>query len=257
VIALEDHLRARRTEGRKILAPFVTGGLGSQWLDVVRACIDNGADAIEVGIPFSDPMMDGVTIQEASQRALELGATPEGVVRALADLDAPVPIVAMTYYNPVHHMGHERWAQLCADNGIAGTIIPDLPFDEGADWIAAADAQGLANVLLVAPSTTDARLREIVARSRGFVYTVSRMGVTGERANVDASTTSTTARVRAATDLPVLVGFGISTSEQARTVGGEADGVIVASALMRRVLDGAQVSEIGEVVAEFRAALDH
>lgn len=256
MIPLESHLRAHRDGGRKILSPFVTGGLGSHWLDVVRACIDNGADAIEVGIPFSDPMMDGVTIQEASQRALELGATPEQVIRSLADLDAPVPIMAMTYYNPVHHMGHERWAQLCVDSGVSGTIIPDLPFDEGADWTRAADARGLANVLLVAPSTTDERLRAIVEHCRGFVYAVSRMGVTGERGDVDATTKSTTTRIREVTDLPVLVGFGISTPDQARAVGEEADGVIIASVLMRKLLDGARAADVGEMVADFRRALD-
>lgn len=256
MIPLEAHLRARRAEGRSILAPFVTAGLGAGWLDLVRACIDHGADAIEVGIPFSDPMMDGPTIQEASQRALELGATPEGVVRALGELDAPVPIVAMTYYNPVHHLGHDRWARVCADHGVAGTIIPDLPFDEAAGWVAAANDHGLANVLLVAPATTDDRLRAIAAHSQGFVYTVSRMGVTGERGDVHASTRLIADRVRAATDLPVLVGFGISTPEQARAVAEFADGVIMASTLMRQVLDGATPADIGRSVAAFRAALD-
>ncbi len=140
VLDLEAHLRARRAEGRKLLVPYVTGGLGHEWCDVVRAVVDAGADAVEVGIPFSDPIMDGRTIQEASQRALDLGATPIGVIDALAEIDAPVPLIVMTYYNLIGHMGHERAATRAAAGRRRGAILPDLPLDELDGWGDAADA---------------------------------------------------------------------------------------------------------------------
>src|SRR4029078_9334951 len=130
LLDLEAHLRARRAEGRKLLVPYVTGGLGQGWCDVVRAVVDAGAEAVEVGIPFSDPIMDGRTIQEASQRALDLGATPIGVIDALAELDAPVPLIVMTYYKLVGHMGRRRPALARQQAGVAGAILPDLPLDE-------------------------------------------------------------------------------------------------------------------------------
>lgn len=253
---LEAHLRDRRAAGAKLLAPYVTGGLGHHWTDAVRAVIDAGADAVEVSIPFSDPLMDGPVIQEANQRALELGATPERILGDVAALDAPVPVVVMTYYNLVHHYGHERFARACADAGVAGTILPDLPYDEGAEWIDAARAHGIDNVLLVAPSSTDDRLRQICARSQGFVYSVAHMGVTGERATIAQETATTAARVRAATDKPVLIGFGISGPDQAAEAVRHADGVIVASALVRRLLAGATPSDVQEFVASLRAAID-
>ncbi len=176
---LEAHLRSRRDAGRKLLVPYVTGGLGAGWVDVVRAVADAGADAIEIGIPFSDPVMDGVTIQEASQRALDIGATPAGIVAEARGLDVDTPLVVMTYYNPVHHAGHERFASSLADAGIDGAIVPDLPYDELDGWADAADRAGVETVLLAAPTTPDARLQEICERSRGFVYGVALMGVTG------------------------------------------------------------------------------
>src|SRR3990172_4343732 len=131
---LERHLRARRETGRKLLVPYVTGGLGAEWLDVVRAVADAGADAVEIGIPFSDPVMDGATIQEASQRALDIGATPTSILTDARTIDVDVPLVAMTYYNLVHHAGHERFAASLADAGIDGAIVPDLPVDELDGW---------------------------------------------------------------------------------------------------------------------------
>jgi len=255
-VNLESHLRAVRADSRKILAPYVTGGLGADWTDAVRACIDNGADAIEISIPFSDPLMDGPTIQAANQQALDGGVIPDDIFKAVAALDAPVPLLVMTYYNVVHHYGHARFARACADHGVAGTIIPDLPFDEGGDWIASAEEHGVENVLLVAPSTTDARLTEICERTRGFVYSVAHMGVTGERSTIADETITTAARARAATDKPVLIGFGISGPEQAAAAAHHADGVIVASALVRRLLEGGTASDVGAFVGELRQAVD-
>src|SRR6478752_6241981 len=131
---LESALRAGRDAGRKLLVPYVTGGYGTDWAEVVRAVADAGADAIEIGIPFSDPVMDGPTIQEASEQALRAGATPVSVLRELADLDVSVPLVVMTYYNLAFHAGHERFAHQLADSGVGGCILPDLPLEEAGPW---------------------------------------------------------------------------------------------------------------------------
>jgi tryptophan synthase alpha chain len=255
-VRLESHLRAARATGRKLLVPYATGGLGAAWLDVVRAIADGGADAIEIGIPFSDPVMDGRTIQEASQRALELGATPAKVIADAAQLDVDVPLVAMTYYNPVQHTGHERFAAALADAGIDGAIVPDLPLDELDGWGDAAATAGVENVLLAAPTTPDDRLAAICEQSRGFVYGVSLMGVTGERERLASQALEMGRRCKAATDKPVLLGVGISTPEQAVAAAGAADGVIVASALIARLLRGGGPEDARAFVAELRAALD-
>jgi tryptophan synthase alpha chain len=255
-VRLESHLRAVRERGRKLLVPYVTGGLGSQWLDVVRAVVDAGADALEVGIPFSDPIMDGKTIQEASQRALDLGATPIGVISALGQADVGVPIAVMTYYNLFARLGHERGAAALVENGIDGAIIPDLPLDELGEWGNAADAAGVETVLLAAPTTTDERLRAICERSRGFVYGVSLLGVTGERTELASHASDMGRRLKAATDKPALLGVGISTPAQAVQAAATADGVVIGSALVRRLLDGGGAEEAAAFVGEVRRALD-
>jgi tryptophan synthase alpha chain len=253
---LESHLRSRRDAGYKLLVPYVTGGLGSQWLDVVRAVVDSGADAVEIGIPFSDPIMDGRTIQEASQRALDLGATPTGVVEQLATLDAPVPLVVMTYYNLVARAGHERFARMLRASGVDAAIVPDLPLDELDGWADAARAEQIETVLLAAPTTTDDRLRAICRCSQGFVYGVSLLGVTGEREQLAAHAEQMGRRLKAVTDLPVLLGVGISTPAQAAQAATSCDGVIVGSALVRRLLDGGGPDEARVFVASLREALD-
>ena len=253
---LETHLRARRDRGRSLLVPYVTGGLGAAWLDVVRAVADAGADAVEIGIPFSDPVMDGPTIQEASRRALDLGATPAKVIADAAQLDVDVPLVVMTYYNPVHHAGHARFAAALADAGVDGAIVPDLPLDELDPWAAAADAAGVETVLLAAPTTPDARLATICDRSRGFVYAVALMGVTGQREQLAADAVEMGRRCKAATDRPVLLGVGISTPDQAVTAAAAADGAVVGSALIARLLHGGGPEDAHAFVATLRAALD-
>jgi tryptophan synthase alpha chain len=255
-VKLEAHLRERRAAGHKLLVPYVTGGLGAAWLDVVRAVVDAGADAVEIGIPFSDPVMDGRTIQEASQRALDIGATPSGVVADASGLDVDVPLVVMNYYNPVQHAGHERFASMLAGAGIDGAIIPDLPLDELNGWGTSADAAGVETVLLAAPTTPDDRLDAICARSRGFVYGVALMGVTGERDRLAADALEMGRRCKAATDRPVLIGVGISTPEQAVAAAVAADGVIVGSALIARLLRGGGPDEAHEFIGSLRAALD-
>ena len=253
---LEATLRGARDRGAKLLVPYVTGGLGRGWLDVVRAVAAAGADAIEVGIPFSDPVMDGRTIQEASQRALDIGATPGGVIDELDGLDAGVPIAVMTYYNPVHHMGHQRFAQRLAASGIDAAIVPDLPLDELNGWAEAADAADVETVLLAAPTTSDERLHDICARSRGFVYGVALLGITGERTELAVEATEMGRRLKAVTDKPVLLGLGISNPDQARVAAASADGVIVGSALVRRLLEGGGAEGAAEFVHELRQGLD-
>jgi len=253
---LESHLRARREGGAKLLVPYVTGGLGPRWTEVLAVMAAAGADAIEVGIPFSDPVMDGPTIQAASQRALDQGTTPTAILDALPAVDAPVPLVAMTYYNIVYRNGHRRFAHALASNGVSGAIVPDIPLEELAPWARAAGSEDVETVLLASPVTPDDRLARICERSQGFVYGVSVMGITGERQSLAQSAGVMAKRLKAHTDKPVLLGFGVSTPAHAVEACAEADGVIVASALMRLLLGGASPDQIGDTVATFRAALD-
>jgi tryptophan synthase alpha chain len=254
--ALEARLRGARAAGRKLLVPYVTGGLPG-WERVIEAVADAGADAIEVGIPFSDPVMDGPTIQAASERALAGGTTPHEIVDALDRLDVGgVPPVVMTYYNTVHRAGHERFASSLAAAGVAGAIVPDLPLEEVGEWAEAADAAGVATILLAAPTASAERLVRICARSRGWVYGVGLLGVTGERDRLQSSALDIGARLKAVTDTPVLVGVGVSNPAQAAEVAAVADGVIVGSALVRRLLDGGGPDEAAAFVRELRTGLD-
>jgi tryptophan synthase alpha chain len=255
-VSLEAHLRARRAAGHKLLVPYMTGGLGSGWLDVVRAIAAAGADAIEVGIPFSDPVMDGLTVQEASRRALDLGATPAAIIHDAAGLDTEVPLVVMTYTNPVARMGFRRFAAALSTARISGAILPDLPVDELDGWAEAADAHEVETVLLAAPTTPPDRLAAICERSRGFIYGVSLLGVTGERATLASQAAEMGRRLKAVTDKPVLLGVGISNAAQAVEAAGYADGVIVGSALMTRVLNGGGPDAARDFVGELRSALD-
>ncbi len=253
---LERALRARRDEGAKLLVPYVTGGLDEDWTQVLAAVVAAGADAVEVGIPFSDPVMDGPTIQEASTRALARGTTPASVLADVRRAQVDVPVIVMTYYNLAYRMGDLRFARSLAAAGVSGAILPDLPLEESAVWEAEAGAAGVETILLAAPVTPDDRLALIAERSRGFVYGVSRMGITGERADLATSAGLMAKRLKAVTDRPVLIGFGISTPAQAVEVCIEADGVVVASALLRVLLDGGGPEAAADFVGAMRAALD-
>jgi tryptophan synthase alpha chain len=253
---LERVLRAQRDKGRKLLVPYVTGGYDDDWLDVVRAVAAAGADAIEVGLPFSDPVMDGPVIQEASVRALERGTTPAGIIAALANADVGIPIAVMSYVNPIAHLGYRRAAMSLAASNIAGAIVPDLPLDEADEWREEAAAAGVDAVQLVAPTTPDERMRRICAAARGFVYAVGLLGVTGERGAVADSALLLAKRAKLMTDMPVLVGVGISTPDQAVAVSAVADGVIVGSALVRRLLEGEGPSGAATFVQSLRDGLD-
>jgi tryptophan synthase alpha chain len=253
---LELALEAAKGAGRKLLVPYVTGGMDDQWLLTLEALAGAGADAIEVGIPFSDPMIDGATVQEASLRALGRGTTPDGILADLSRVDVGVPLVVMTYYNLIYRAGHARVAGLMAESGVTGAIIPDLPLEELDPWADAADAAGIATVLLVAPSTPAERIDSVCSRSRGFVYAVGRMGVTGEQAVLADSARQVASRVTSATELPVCVGIGVSNPEQAVEVCTVADGVVVGSALVRRLLEGAGPEGAAAFIGSIRHALD-
>ncbi|HVA76227.1 MAG TPA: tryptophan synthase subunit alpha [Acidimicrobiales bacterium] len=255
-VPVESTLRAAVAAGRKLLITYVTGGFDREWTLSLEAMVAAGADLVEIGIPFSDPVMDGPTIQEASVRALAGGATPASILDQIAAVDAGVPLVAMTYYNIVYRAGHRRFARMLAGAGVRGAILPDVPLEESSEWEQEALAAGVETALLAAPVTPDDRLAAICARSHGFVYGVNLMGVTGERDTLAGSASVLARRLKALTDKPVVMGFGISTPEQAAAAAAGADGVVVASALMRMLLDGKGPGAVGEAVAKFRSALD-
>lgn len=252
---LEAALRARRSQGSKALVPYLTGGLGD-WQAALGAAAEAGADAIEVGIPFSDPVMDGPVVQEANDRALADGVTPLSVLDDLGRLDIGVPLAVMTYYNIAFRFGLERFASVLADRGVAAAILPDLPLEESGPWTKAADDAGVETVLLAAPTASDERLGRICARTRGFVYGVGLLGVTGVRDELAASAVVMAGRLKDMTDVPVLVGVGIGTPEQAQEVCRVADGAVVGSAVVRRMLGTGGPAAVGELIGQFRQALD-
>ena len=251
---IETEFRAKRAAGRKLLVPYITGGYPG-WQDAVRAAAANGADAIEIGIPFSDPVMDGPVIQQASQYALEQGVTPASVLDEVPRLDVDIPLAVMTYYNLVHHPGVTKFASDLSRAGISAAILPDLPLEESDDWCAAADAAGIETIMLAAPTAPDDRLPRVAARSRGFIYSVGLLGVTGERESLAATATALAARLKAITDTPVLVGVGVSDAPQAYQASRVADGVIQGASVVRRLMDGGP-DAVGDYVAEVRAAID-
>jgi tryptophan synthase alpha chain len=257
----EAHIAAAfaGSDKRAALMPYLMGGFPD--MDTSRAigdaCIDAGADLLELGIPFSDPLADGPIIQAAGTAALTAGATPDGVLGVCEALAARAPIVLMTYVNIVLARGMERFVRQAADVGAAGLIVPDVPLEESAQLRAACDAVGLALVPLVAPTTPDERLARIGAVARGFVYTVSVTGITGERAAGGGDAASMLARVKARTDVPVALGFGIATPEHARAAADAgADGVIVGSRLVRAVAQArSPAGEVGQLVGAMADAL--
>jgi tryptophan synthase alpha chain len=235
-----DAFASARAEGRGALVGYLPAGFpdvdGS--IEALRTMVEAGCDVIEVGLPYSDPVMDGPTIQAAAQQALEAGTRTTDVLRVVEAVAATgVPTVVMTYWNPVVRYGVEKFATDLANAGGAGLITPDLVPDEADEWLAAADAHSLDKVFLVAPSSTDARLRSTTEACRGFVYATAVMGVTGARESSSHLAGPLVARTRAVTDLPVCVGLGVSHGDQAAEVASYADGVIVGSAFVRRLLD--------------------
>jgi len=250
--------------GRAALMPYLMGGFPDLegCVRIGEACADAGADLVELGVPFSDPLADGPVIQAAGSRALAAGANLPGVVEAGRRIAERLPVVLMCYANPILARGIERFTTEIAEQGMSGLIVPDLPMEEADGMRAACDAAGLALVPLVAPTSTEARLAAIGARARGFVYTVSVTGITGERTGLAAELPAFLARVGAHAGVPVAVGFGISTPEHARAAADAgAAGVIVGSRLVRAAIEACDAGEdpaaaVGRAVAGLAAALD-
>lgn len=260
--ATADRIDQLRAEGRAALVGYLPVGFPTvdESVRAVLTLVDNGVDIIELGLPYSDPVMDGETIQHAVTKALLAGARVRDlfpVVEAAASRG--VPVLSMTYFNPVMRYGVEAFARDLAGAGGAGLITPDLIPDEADEWIAASDAHGLDRVFLVAPSSTPERLASTVAASRGFVYAASTMGVTGERATVGSRAQTLVADTRAAGAAHVCVGVGVSTPAQATQVASYADGVIVGSALVRTLVDApdeaAGLDHLAQLTSELAAGV--
>ena len=255
-----------KRKGQAALIPFITAGDPSveATRDLVLEMAGRGADIIELGLAFSDPLADGPTIQAASFRALEAGMNPEKFFELAASIrsESEVPLVLMGYYNPVLRYGLDDFARAAAEAGIDGTIIPDLPLEEAGPWTRACRASGLANILLVAPNTPENRIKKIARASRGFIYYVSVLGITGARASLPPQVAQGLEKVKGFTRKPVAVGFGISRPEQVRALSGIADGIIVGSAIVRlveRVFSGGMsrkeaVKAVGDFVGSLKEA---
>jgi len=243
-------LAAARQDGRAALVGYLPAGFptvdGS--IALMRALVDGGVDVVEVGLPYSDPVMDGPTIQAAAETALAAGSRTADVFRVVQATAAFVPTLVMTYWNPVERYGVERFAADMSAVGGAGLITPDLVPDEADEWIEAADRHDLDKVFLVAPSSGPHRLRLATAHCRGFVYATAVMGVTGARDQTSSAAPELVRRTREVTDLPIGVGLGVSSGAQAAEVASYADAVIVGSALVRAVLDAADLAAAVEQV---------
>ncbi|WP_433888796.1 tryptophan synthase subunit alpha [Streptomyces sp. CA-111067] len=238
---LEQTLAGARAENRAALIAYLPAGFPTVdgGIEAAKAVFEGGADIVEIGLPHSDPVLDGPVIQTADDIALRGGVRIADVLRTVREAHraAGKPVLVMTYWNPVDRYGVERFAAELAEAGGAGCILPDLPVEESEGWRKAAQAHGLATVFVVAPSSRDERLVKITAAGSGFVYAASLMGVTGTRASVGEQAADLVRRTRAATDLPVCVGLGVSNAAQAAEVAAFADGVIVGSAFVKRLLD--------------------
>jgi tryptophan synthase alpha chain len=255
---LSDVLAAARAEGRAALIGYLPAGYPTvdDGAAAMVAMVEAGVDIVEVGLPYSDPLMDGPTIQAAVEVALQRHTTTDDTlasVRAVAETGAPA--LVMTYWNPILRRGVRRFADEMTDAGGSGVITPDLTPDEAGEWLEATDETGLDRIFLVAPSSTDERLRYTTDHCRGFVYAASTMGVTGVRTSVGNLAENLVARTRAVTDLPVCVGLGVSNGDQAAEVAAFADGVIVGSAFVRRLLDAPSAAAGRSAVADLAAEL--
>jgi tryptophan synthase alpha chain len=246
--------------GHTALIPYVTVGYPSieATLKVVPLLVSSGCDIVELGIPFSDPLADGVTIQQASFRALKNGITPKICLKVAKELSQKVniPLVFMTYFNPVFSFGLEEFCNACAESGIDGLIIPDLTPEEGSGLETIALKRGLDLIYLLAPTSTEARVRLVAERSQGFIYLVSVTGVTGTRDRLPSDLESFVTRVRQAVSKPLCVGFGISTPEQASQVGRVADGVIVGSRIVQLMEADESMAKVADFAKELRHVLN-
>ncbi len=260
--ALHEVFARARGEGRAALIGYLPSGFPTQeqGAALATAMVESGVDIVEVGLPYSDPLMDGPVIQEAVHRALLSGSSVAHVLDTVAAVAASgAPTLVMSYWNPIERIGVGAFAERLRAAGGVGVITPDLTPEESQEWLAATDAAGLDRVFLVAPSSSDERIAAVAGVTNGFVYAASTMGVTGARASVGSGARDLVARVRAVTDLPVAVGLGVSSGEQAAEVAAYADGVIVGSAFIVRILaapdHAAAVAAVRELAAELAAGV--
>lgn len=237
--ALLEHLERNRRESRKLLVPYLMAGVPDrESFGEALAAISRSADAIEVGLPFSDPLMDGPVIASAGERALRNGVGPSVALDLIAASEGlPAPRVVMTYYNPIHRVGESEFCRRASSAGVSGLIVPDLPLEESAQLRKAAAHHDLAWIPLVAPTSSPDRVAALAATCTGFVYAVSSLGVTGVRASLSERAAAVTAACRTTTDLPVLVGIGVSSAEHAVQATRSADGVVVGSAVVAALVD--------------------
>lgn len=262
VSTIEQAFERARSQGRAALMPYFTIGYPDRQtsFEIIRAIAEAGADLIELGIPFSDPLADGPTIQHSTQVALQNGVTLNHClhfIRQLRESGLMIPLLLMGYYNPIFSFGEDRFARLASENGAQGVIIPDLPPEEAGELRQSCDQVGLAMVHLVAPTTPLERIRFISERSRGFLYVVSVTGVTGARQSLPPQLIEFLQKVRSVTSLPLALGFGVSSPEQAATYGRIVDGVIVGSALIDTVRRSDNpVLAAAEFVRALRMALE-
>lgn len=265
--ALDELMARMRTENRAALIAYVPAGFPSKAgiRKIIDAFVAGGVDAIEIGFPYSDPVMDGPTIQAASVRALEQGTKTSDVISAAAYAASKVPTVVMSYWNPIERYGVEKFASELATVGASGVITPDLTIEESKKWQSALASHRLNSIYVVAPSTTDKRLSLVADHCSGFIYAASLMGVTGARSDISLSASELVSRLRRITPKPIAVGLGVSTREHARDVGAFADGVIVGSAFVKQILEAedeesaaqrvqALAEELAEGIREARRA---
>lgn len=258
--ALAERFAELRRKGEKALICYVTAGDPSldALPEIVMMLEEAGADAIEIGMPFSDPIADGPTIQASSQRALDRGVTPRAVLEKISQTKCEIPLVLMGYTNPVYRWGYEAFASDAKKAGLSGVILSDMTPEESDDWVNACRTNGLDTIFLAAPTSTDARLDAVCSRSTGFVYAVSRTGVTGAANQAPPEVKDLVSRIKARTELPVCVGFGISRPEHVRMVCEVADGAVVGSWLVDLLVsewrDGNRAQEIGRQVRELKQA---
>lgn len=247
--------------GRKAFVAFLTGGDPDVETTekLIPVMAEAGADVIEIGIPFSDPVAEGPVIQAADERALSAGCTTDKLFDMVARVrdKTSVPLLFMTYLNPIFTYGTERFFQRCSETGIDGVIVPDMPFEEKSEIASSCSKFGVELVSLIAPTSRD-RIRKIAAEAEGFIYCVSSLGVTGVRSEIKSDVTSMIEQVRAVTDVPCAVGFGVSRPEHAEQLGAVADGVIVGSAIVKIIAENGHESAlpVSDFIRSMRAALD-
>ncbi|OIO27333.1 MAG: tryptophan synthase subunit alpha [Nitrospirae bacterium CG22_combo_CG10-13_8_21_14_all_44_11] len=255
---IEKLFRKLRTQHKKAFIPYIMAGDPSleRTKEIVLMFEECGADIVELGVPFTDPLADGPTIQRAAERALKSGATLKKVISCVKDLrqKTKIPLVLMTYYNPVFKYGEEKFIADAKEAGVDGVIIPDLPPDEAAGFMRLAKNAAVASIFLLAPTSTEGRIKRVASASTGFIYYVSVTGITGAQLLLDGSIEKTINNIRRVTDKPVAVGFGVSTPDEAEAVAGVSDGVIIGSAIVKKA-QGNLNGEFRDFLLKLRGAI--